>query len=357
MSKKIVIDPMDDISAPKKAKPELKNVTTVEAKPVTSAIQKIDNVVKFEITDDLRSLAKRFGLNLSVSHQERIDRAAQNLNQSVQYMLAAGIDLLALRADCEHGEFVALLDDRGFEQRAAYRAIQYAEFLLSRSEAEREKLLVLPKSHVLAIAGADEEVIHDLLENGDIDLTELSVRQLRVTIKDLSERKTDIAVQLEKSELEVERLQQLVKDLREARVKTGGDVPVPVQDYRLECAALHKKADLSVDDMSDLLGKFLSDSDLGDWNLAVARHLAASLAALHAKTGGLLAQLHRSFGPDSGAPDVADLFGPEETLRCAQEYKVLTDEHKHEETVRAWEREMDRPKGAGRPRAKPSAKA
>ncbi|WP_265216112.1 hypothetical protein [Herbaspirillum lusitanum] len=341
------------------AKPKAK--TRAASAPVTDVVVKeagnvkVDNVVKYD-AEQVRSLAVRFGLDMDMPLEQRMDRAVRHLSTSAQYMLAAGIDLLSLREECAHGEFLKMLEEQGVEERAAYRAIQYTQFLLSRSESERDKLLGLPKSHVLAIASADPEVIDDLLQSDDKELAGLSVRELRTTIKDLSARKTDIAVQLEKSELEVERLNGIVKQLREARVKTGGDVPVPVQDMRLECAALYKKAELSVDDMESLIKRFLAEEmEFIDWKDAVARHLVAALSALHARTGGLLSQLGSSFGPAAGVLEITDVFSPEEVLRCGQEYKTLTEEHKHEQTVREWEREMERPAKAGRPKNKPQA--
>jgi hypothetical protein len=346
MGNKIHIDPMQDMTVSKKSKKAV-DLVVLDAEKT-----KHDNVVVFDEAD-VRALGTTFNLDFDLPKDVRMDRVARHLSQSAQYMLAAGVDLLSLRGECAHGEYLAMLEERGIEARAAQRAIQYTQFLLTLSEHERERMLALPKSHVLTLASADPEVVEDLLGNPDQDLKLLSVRELRETIKDLSSRKTDMATQLEKSELEIDRLQKVVKDLRESRVKTGGDVPIPVQDFRLECAALHKKADLAVDDMSDLMLRFLSFESDGEWNLPVARHLTSALTALHAKTGGILAQLRQSYEVSTGVPDVLDLLSPEEVLRCGQEYKTLIDEHNHEKTVREWEREMDRPKGAGRPKAKP----
>lgn len=352
MGNKVHIDPMDDVAQSPKKKPVLRAASATEV--VIQEKSNATTVVAFTETE-VRRLAISFGLDFDLPKETRMDRVARHLSQSAQYMLAAGVDLIGLRDECAHGEYIAMLEARGIEVRSAQRAIQYSEFLLLMPEDRRAELLQLPKSHVLALASADPEVVEDLLGNVDQDLKALSVRQLRETIKDLSSRKTDLAVQLEKAELENTRLQGIVKDLRESRIKTGGDVPIPVQDFRLECAALHKKADLAVDDMSDLMGRFLSTEDLGDWNLPVARHLTAALMALHAKTCGLLAQLRVNFEVSSGVPDVLDLLSKEEVLRVAQEYATLIDEHKHEDTLRQWEREMDRPRKAGRPTAKPVA--
>lgn len=162
----IDINFLDEIPAAKPAK------TT---KMVIKQDEKIktENVCGFDLSTKVSDFATKLGRDLSMSREGRADRAAQSLNNSAQYMLAAGVDLLALKSDCEHGEFTALLTARGLEERTAQSAMRYVRFLLSRDENEREKLLGLPKSHVLAIASADPEVIDDLLQNEDQELKDL----------------------------------------------------------------------------------------------------------------------------------------------------------------------------------------
>lgn len=366
MGKEIEINPLEPVAAPKKRKgapvviaDELVGDSGAANFPALGNVDaeiKCDNVVTFEITDEVQSLAQRFGLNLHDSHEVRIERAAQNMNRSVQYLLAAGIDLLALRADCEHGVFSELLEERGFERRSAYRAIQYAQFLLSQPEPEREKLLSYPKSHVLALASADPEVVEDLLDDDDIDLKALSVRELRQTIKELDRKKTDLAVQVETLELEKKQQDDIIKTLREDRVKTGGDVPFEVQDIRLEMAALHKKAELAIQDLGLIHDKLLEGAinDLpAEWRLSVEKHMTASVASLHIMTSNLLSTMSPDLHIAEGEPCTFDIFSPSEALRCAQEYKTLIEEHRHEKTLREWDREQARPRGPGRPKNRP----
>ncbi|WP_211452601.1 hypothetical protein [Collimonas antrihumi] len=344
----IVINPLDEMPA---AKP----VTTAKALSKQDEKSNRTTVVRFTEVQ-IRQLAMSFNLDFDLPKDVRIDRAVQHMNQSARYMLAAGIDFLGLKEECEHGEFLSMLESRGIEERSARRAMQYTEFLLSRTEAEREQLLDLPKSHVLAIASADPEVIDDLLHTPDQELKDLSVRELRNTIKDLSSRKTDMAVQLETADQKIAHLEKIIKDLREARVKTGGNVPVVVQDIRLECAALHKKAALSLDDMEHLIiGLHSGELSVGAiWHDPTLRHVFASITALHAHTGSMIAALQEHFGDASGGEvTVMDVFSDEEVLRCAQEYKQLIAEHEHEKKAREWDREMERPRGKGRPSKRP----
>lgn len=340
----------------KEVKPNLTTLSnleiTNEVKKEQSEKLKCDNVVTFT-SEEIKNLAINFGLDPEVSAEERIDRAARNMNNVVKYMLAAGIDLMSLREECDHGLFLKLLAERGIERRSAYRAIQYAQFMLALPEQERKKLLAYPKSHVLALASADPEVVEDLLQDDEIDLKSLSVRELRETIKDLDRKKTDLSVQLETKELEVQELKSAVEALRENRVSTSGTVPLQVQEARLEIAALFKKAEMSVQDMDKLVHEFMEMDGLSDWHLPVKRNLFTAVMALHAYTGSVLTGLKSSGYEIDGEAGTLDIFSHEEALRCANEYKALTDEHRHEKILREWEREQNRPRGKGRPRSKP----
>lgn len=329
-------------------------------KSVITAVEesKFLNVENFDMPLGIRDLAMRFGLDLSLPHADRMDRAAQNLSRSVQYLLASGLDLLSIRSECDHGEFLGLLDAHGFGRNMAYRAITYAQFAGSLPEAERDKVLALPKSKVLELAKADPEVLQDLFEDDAKfdELTALSVRDLRVALRDANAKRTDLSTRNETLERERDRLQEELRVLREGRVRTGGDVPAVVQDIRLECAALHKKALMAVEDVGRLGREFFVNGlpDDSEWNVPVVRHLYGSLASLHAVIGGQLADLHKSFGPRvGGESSVLDTFSPEEATRCALEYRALIQEHDHEAKAREWEREMDRPRKAGRPRTAP----
>ncbi|MDD1493634.1 hypothetical protein FTI75_18530 [Burkholderia pseudomallei] len=215
------------------------------------------------------------------------------------------------------------------------------------------------KTKVLELAKADPEVLQDLFEDDAKfdELTALSVRDLRVALRDANAKKTDLATRNEVLERERDRLQEELRVLREGRVKTGGDVPAVVQDIRLECAALHKKALLAVEDIGRLGSEFLTNGlpDDSEWHTPVIRHLYGSLTSLHAIIGGQIADLHRGFGAlMDGETSVLDTFSPDEAKRCALEYRALILEHEHEAKAREWEREMERPRGPGRPRKAPT---
>lgn len=319
---------------------------------------KFRDVAKFEVTPAVSEFAAQFGLDLTLPQAARMDRAAQNLSRSVHYMLASGLDLLSIRSECEHGEFMDLLESRGYGKDMAHRAITYAQFVVSLPEAERTKILELPKYKVLELAKADPEVLQDLFENDEKfeELAALSVRDMRLAIRTANAKVSDLTTQNETLERERDRLKDELRQLREGRVKTGGPVPIVVQDIRLECAALHKKASMSLEDIGRLATEHLANgaADNAEWNVPVARHLYAALASLQAMACGLMSQLRDGYGAAlDGDKSVLDTFSPEEATRCALEYQVLISEHDHEKRAREWEREMERPRSVGRPKKQP----
>ncbi|MCA8075547.1 hypothetical protein [Burkholderia cepacia] len=338
--------------------PEVVAVTKETTSAVIPANSKSPVSGNFAFTAQEADLAHALGIDLDAPIVDRLERAVDRVNRATRFVIEAGTLLLSVRADCAHGEFLPALEERGIPQQRACELMSYAKFAASLSGSDRDRVLALPKMKVLELAKADPEVLQDLFEDDAKfgELTALSVRDLRVALRDANAKRTDLSTRNEKLERERDRLQEELRVLREGRVKTGGDVPVVVQDIRLECAALHKKALMAVEDIGRLGREFLTNGlpDDSEWNTPVIRHLYGSLTALHAVIGGQIADMHRSFGALlNGEQSVLDTFSPDEATRCALEYRALIQEHDHEAKAREWEREMDRPR-RGRPRNAPT---
>ena len=332
----------------------------VKKTDTTDAIVKVDNVGKFELTDAALALATRFGLNLADAKEARVERAAQNMNRSMHAMVAAGLDLASLQADCEHGEFLALIQERGFEQRGAYRAISYTRFLLSRSDAERELLLTMPKSKVLALAGADASVIDDLLAEGeDGELGALSVRELRERLRQREADLVDLTVEKEAAEVaRDDAVKKLNRHHRRDEDDTG--VPVVMADLRAEFAALVKKAELAIDSFTPLgteLMGFRGHAEAGEWVGPTGRMALTGLLALRLQADGAIKRfvdaLELSYTDFEIGPEPLSFLTPQETTTVAQQWHELTVLHGHEAALRAHDREQAKPKGKGRPAKAP----
>lgn len=328
----------------------------------TTELVKLSNVAKFELNDTALALAARFGLSLTDAKETRVDRAALNMNRSMHCMVAAGLDLASLQADCEHGEFLALITERGFEQSGAYRAIKYTEFLLGRSDDERERLLAMPKSKVLALAAADMAVIDDLLadeEGGDLD--SLSVRELRLRIRELQANNADLSVQSEAFEAERDGALKRLNKRNQRDVDEGG-VPLVMADLRAEITALVKKAELAIDSFTPLgveLMNFRGHDQAGVWVDGTGRLAITGLVALRVLADGAIKRFAEALDLDHssfiGGPDALSFLTEGEVLEVAREWPGLTSLHSHEEALRKHERDAAKPKGKGRPAAAPKA--
>lgn len=329
--------------------------------PVLSVIE-ADNVVDFEISDNVVAFAADLGVDLTGSLDERADLAAQHMNRSQRHMLAAGLVLASVKADCEHGQFAALVEERGFEERSAQRAMQYAKFVLSRPDDERRRLLETPSSKVLALASADPEVIEDLLKGGDdSDLNTLSVRELRQRIKDAEAQLADAAVERDTALAERDGLaKKLKKRARDAEDHDG--TPVVISDIRLEIAALLKKGELSVDSLYpvavELVG-YMGHEQAGVWVGPSLRYTVSGLVALRMQIDGLIGKCVAALGEDSkrlqSSPDSLAFLDESEIKAVAEEWARLTALHGYEGEQRAHERKQAKPRAKGRPEAPPKA--
>jgi hypothetical protein len=312
---------------------------------------KTDDVVRF---DGLAEFAVHLGVELSGSVEERADSAAQHMSRSQRHMLASGILLMSIRAECEHGQFSELITGRGFEERAARRAMQYAQFVLSRPEGERDALLDMPKFKVLALAGADPEVVEAMLENGTAGIDALSVRALQQELADTKAALADAAVQRDTAEAELTGAR---KRLAKGQPQREDAVPLVVADLRAEIAALAKKAELSVESFrgvgNDVIA--LIGTEAHDWADATLRLAVSALGALHLQLGGVLTKFIKALPDDQAKPKPLSYLTRQEVIEAAQSWAQLIALHDHEKALREWDAQQKRPRGKGRPTAKPEA--
>lgn len=310
---------------------------------------------RFEITADVTTWAAGLGIELGGTLDDRADRAAEHMNRSQRHMLASGLLLASIKDACEHGEFMDLIAERGFEERAARKAMQYAAFVFSRPENERELLMGLPKSKVLALASADSEVIDAVLAgDGEISIDALSVRALQDRIRELEAEAVDAGVELETTAAQLTAAQ---KKLAKAPAGREDHVPHIVADLRAEIASQVKKAELALDSFNGLGADLMNlvDSDAAHaWADASIRLAVAGLASVQLQVNGLLKKF-RSSVPDATPTEMSHLT-LQEVVETAERWAVLTRAHEHEKALREWDAEQKAPRGKGRPKAKPELK-
>lgn len=330
------------------------NVVASDREVVTTADEGRKDIVSFFLQheQDAVDLAKELGIQLGGgSLAERADRAAEHMNKSQRHMLAAGLMLAALKADAEHGQFTELIEARGFAPRAAQRAMTYAQYIVSQPTAERDRLISLPHSKVLALASADPEVIEALVESGE-NIDALSVRALQERIRDLEAAVADRDVKLETAQAEATAAKKASKKERIA------DLPAAIADFRAEALAHVEKSRLAVEEVLALGRDLLSlvgVETVHQWVDPSARLALSGLMSLQVQLDGVIRQYMAAFNVDDFQPAPLSYLTPAEVEHAAKRYADLTALHEHEKALRAWEREQERPRGKGRPSAKPEA--
>lgn len=329
----------------------------VVASQVTAVATVGDNktdIVSFFLAhaSEAEDLAQELGIQLGgVSLDDRADRAAEHMNKSQRHMLAAGLMLAALKADAEHGQFLELIESRGFAPRAAQRAMTYAQYIVSQPAVERDRLISLPHSKVLALASADPEVIEALVESGE-SIDTLSVRALQEKIRDLEAAVADRDVRLETAEAEAKAAKKASKKDRDS------EVPVAIFDIRAEAVAQVERSRLAVEEVQ-ALGRDLINlrgvEGVYQWVDPTARLAISGLIALQVQIDGVLKQFKDAFDLEDIKPTPMSYLVPVEVEEAAKRFADLLALHQHEKALRDWERQQERPRGKGRPAAKPEA--
>lgn len=151
------------------------------ANDVVPSRSELPNVRIFEFGDAEAALANSLGVSVTGNQADRISSAVDKTNSALRLVVEAGLALLSVRAECEHGRFLEMLTDRGMPPQRAYEAMTYAKFAAGLSDGDRDRVLALHKTKVLELAKADPEVLQDLFEDDAKfdELTALSVRDLR----------------------------------------------------------------------------------------------------------------------------------------------------------------------------------
>lgn len=337
-----------------------------QSTPLAAVEAKSDNVshlVPANIEgDDVVAFAIRLGADLGAALSERADSAAAHMNRSQRSMLAAGLLLASIKGECQHGEFLALIEERGFQLRTAQRAMQYAQFVLSRPEKDRELLLGLAPSKVALLAGADPEVVESALEDGSgIDLHGLGVRELRQRIRDAEARLVDTSAERDTAIAERDGLaKQLRRRERDAEDHDG--TPLVIADMRAESAALIKKAELALGGLYPLgveLFSLTGGEGVHDYIKPSLRLVLSGIVALRVQADGLIKQYADALGDDVrklvSPPDGLAFLDDSEIKTVAEDWARLVSVNQHEAALREHEREQAKPKGKGRPKAAPKA--
>ena len=351
-----------------KQTPELVALVATDEKVKGTAIAFVDNAANtqasahLDYTEKDAAAARQLGIVIGGSIGDRVSRAIVSYNMAARLAIEAGYLLLSVKSELDHGAFVAGVESMSLSARRAQEHMRMAKFATALPKDRRIELLSLPKTTVLTLAGADPEVVEQMLEDGDLaDLKDMSVRAMRQRIRSLEGYNCDLVTQNEATEAERDgALKRLNK--RNQRDEDEGGVPLVMADLRSEIAALVKKAELAIDSFTPLgveLVGYRGHDEAGVWVEPTGRLAIAGLLALRLLADGAIKRYAEALDLDyaafEGKPEALAFLAPAEILAVAQEWPVLAAVHGHEAALRQHEREQAKPKGKGRPAAAPKA--
>ena len=319
---------------------------------------KLRTSVNIDYSEDDQAAASSLGLMIAGSPLDQISRAAMSLNMATRLAVEAGYNLLAAKAALQHGDFMQKLDDIGFSPQRAAEAMRRAKFVTAQPQERRAELLNMQPSKLLVLADASPDAVEALLEDGDIDPEDLSVRALRAKVRELEKKAADAVVDRSTAEAEAESLRK--KLAAQTHQPADGVMPVVIRDMRAEIAALLKKAELSVESLvpieTELAG--LRWSAVDAWVNPSGQLLMAGLVALRLQMDGAIERIAEKLEMTVQAlkePDAMAGLDKFEVVEIAGVYQGLLRTHEHEAALRQYERDQERPKGKGRPKAAPKA--
>lgn len=334
----------------------------IDAQPANAiAVAPAESVVMSESEIDL---ANYYDLALTGNVQDLVREASAKTSRAQHMMVEAGLLLICAhsRLSAErttqinnaNPEFAALLEANGLPKQRASELMRIARYISTLSPEQRESMMGLGKKKILAFASTDLEVLDQMiLEGEEFDFSEANTDATRRRIKELEAKLAQTSVERNRAEEKTERLERELRSAQSSRSDVADIVPAHVSDIRLEVAALYKKAELSIDGVARLHAEInLLD---GEWSLSCARSTFAALQSLINQAKGAAAELHRQYGADlDGDNSTMERLTQKELFTCATEYKALVGEHEHEAALRAHKRDLDKPKGKGRPKDAPT---
>lgn len=144
-------------------------------------------IAEFALTDQDRALADWVHISLDRPVAELQESVIVKANRTARLRVEIGLEMLAIRNQCEYGEWTQWLQASGIDRERAAEAIRYAKFMSRLDPEERRKAMSLPVKKVYALATAEEAVLEEILSDDEkFDATTaLSVSQMRSRIREL----------------------------------------------------------------------------------------------------------------------------------------------------------------------------
>lgn len=309
----------------------------------------------WELTDIDRESAAQLGIDLAMSPQFVMARAAAAANEAALRAVEAGYLLLRFKSETDHGGFSQALDNIGMSSQRASEFMRMARFTSLLPDDKRASIVAVGRSKMLALAGADPQVIDMIVEEGVETIDALTVKEMREHIRSLEANLADVAVQRDTAEAEAAAAK---KKLGKPGADREDKIPSVVADMRAEIVALAKKAELAIGNFNglgiDLVG-LSGTAEAHDWADATFRLAVAALGSIRLQLDGVLKKYLKELPDEDPAPNQLSYLSKGEVLEAAKAYQGLIAEDTYEKALREWEAEQARPREKGRPKAKPAA--
>lgn len=302
--------------------------------------------------------------------QKRIEQAVIGSKLELAGRLYSGIALLGLKEKMGHGNYRSSLVKAGISHDTADRDINLVKLAMRTPANVWPALSVISPTKLLLMCSWEDEELQQFF-------TGAMVRG--ITIEDaqtepLRELQSRIKESRPESELE-KKLNTLDKRLSTATIENtelkkqlsnkqrNSTYPEFVETIRHESTALMDKASLCFDDMEKMYQQL---EDLGrlkgndteharNWNIA-ATSLYHNLRGVIARSEKFLKELDDTLPEEvTGPVSPAYYLEPNEITAAVNERELLIEQHTHEAVIRKNQRDMQKPRGRGRP-AKGSGK-
>lgn len=330
--------------------------TELQLTVVDAAISNRRTTGDLEIEESAMSeMAVSLNLDLTASIEDRFSAAIEKTNNALYLVLQAGVLYASVKAELPHGKFLELLDERGVSHQRTRECMSLVRAVAGMSHAARLPMMQLPKSKAIALASLEPDVAEALLIDRLDEVKDMSVRGLVEHIRKLKAEKADAETAAETAEWErnalQDQLQQATKPLRKSAR------PLLVEDIQQETAVQVIAHDLALSRLQEQLhdASGLQGGALQEWAAATQGTVFAAIVAAHAKTCALLQSAidaglaTTDYSGMAVTAALSDAALDSVVSRAADLLRV----EDYEKRLRAWQREQDRPRGKGRPMAKP----
>lgn len=300
-------------------------------------------------SDVVVQFAAQLSVDMGGSMEDRADSAVMYMNRSHRNLLAAGLLLCSIKQEAGHGQFGALLKQRGFEERAARRAMQYATFMVQRHEDDRAGLMKLPKQKVALLANADPEVVDELLEDGAEAISRMTVRELRDALKGMKGEVVAKEYALKDALAKAERAERKLRGLDERPDGLPHVLAAVREEVMAHAGAAQEGVTALAEEVRGLLKLDIgADSDalvMDSYRLALGH-----LGMLAMQVNGLIGELAQALpeGERVMTPEavlsVEELAAVEDRMRTERSFRAAQKDHRRDQRAR------DAQKGPGRRR-------